>query len=124
MGCVQPYSLRQGEARQPTITVFKPNGSIQNLSGAIIEFQVKPNPGDPDSELLIAKVSPLGITILDQTVGGDTEGQFDIILDPVDTKDIPGGVYTYDVVVVLPGFDRSYVIGPSPFIIVSVVNQA
>ena len=124
MGCVQPYSLHQGEARQPTITVFKPNGKIQNLTGAVIEFQVKPNPGDPDSELLVSKASPLGILILDQTVGGDTEGQCNIVLSPNDTKDIPGGVYTYDVVVILPGFDRSYVINPSPFTIVSVVNQA
>lgn len=124
MGCVQPYSLHQGEARKPTITVFKPDGSIQNLSLAVIEFQVKPCPGDLDSELLVSKISPLGILILDQTVGGDTEGQCKILLDPVDTKDIPGGVYTYDVVVVLPGFDRSYVVNPSPFTIVSVVNQA
>lgn len=124
MGCTQPYSIHQGEARQPTVTVFKPDGNIQNLSGAIVEYQVKPNVGDPDTELLIGKVSPIGITILDQTVGGDTEGQLKITLDPADTRNIAPGVYYYDVVVILPGFDRSYIVNPSPFIVLSVVNQA
>lgn len=124
MACAQPYSLHQGESRKPTVTVFTPEGDIQNLAAGVVEFQVKPKVGDPDSELLIAKVSPAGIIILDQTVGGDTEGQFQICLESADTADIPPGIYSYDVVVILPGFDRSYVISPSPFIIMGVVNQA
>ena len=93
-------------------------------AGGVVEFQVKPKVGDPDSALLLAKVSPFGIIILDQTVGGDTEGQLQICLEVADTKDIPIGTYFYDVVLVLPGFDRSYIISPSPFSILDVVNQA
>jgi len=123
MSCAIPYTIRQGEARKPRYTAFTEDGEIQNLSGALIEMQVKPQPGDPDSELLINKVSPLGIIILDQTVGGDTEGQFEVCLDPQDTAGIAPGYYFYDIVLILPGFDRSYGVLPSPFVIASVVNQ-
>ncbi len=125
MECSQPYSLFQGETRKPLFTATKPNGDIQNLAGAVIECQVKPKIGDPDSELLISKLSPAaGIIILDQTVGGDTEGQFLVCFDTADTVGIDPGVYAWDVVIVLDGTARSYAVNPSPFIIKSVVNPA
>ena len=122
--CPMPYCIKQGETRRPLFTVFTIAGDIQNLTGAIVELQVKPNVGDPDSELVISKVSPLSIEILDQTIGGDTEGQFVIQWNPADTVDVPGGQYAWDVVVYLPGGERSYVIDPSPFTVRAVVNQA
>lgn len=119
-----PYCIKQGETRRPLFTVFTINGDIQNLTNAIVELQVKPNIGDPDTELILSKVSPLSIEILDQTVGSDTEGQFVVQWDPADTVNIAAGQYAWDVVVFLPGGERSYAIDPSPFTVLGVVNQA
>lgn len=125
MGCPQPYKIHQGEAKTSTFTVYKTDGSVLNLLAASIELQVKPAPGDDDTTLLISKVSPVGITILDQTVGSDTEGQFQVTFYSADTVSIGGGVYFYDVVLVqAPDYPRSYIVGSAPFTIVTVVNGA
>lgn len=119
MSCTQPYTLRQGETRKPTVTVFDVNGDLQDLTGATIEFQVKPKPGDDDTLAVITKTSPTGITISDQTTN---KGQLVINIDSSDTATLAGGVFFYDVVAILSGGDRSVVIPPSPFIVVTVVN--
>ena len=123
--CSQPYSLFQGESKLITLTVLKKDGTAQNLTGATVEFQVKPKAGDADTALVIDKSSATaGITILDQTVGADTEGQAEIAIDPSDTSGQDAGQYEYDIVVILSGGARYYVVPPSPFIILDVVNLA
>lgn len=120
----KPFEIWQGQTKNTTITVYKEDGTVQNLVGATIELEVKPNVGDLDPLLVVGKYTGSGITHLDQTVGADTEGQAVIAWVPADTAGVTPKQYTYDIVVILPDTTRFYVVAPSPFFIHAVVNQA
>lgn len=123
--CAIPYSLFQGATKVITLTVLQADGDPQNLTGITgIEYQVKPAAGDADTELILSKSVGSGITILDQTVGSDTEGQAEITLVSSDTSPVTPGKYEYDIVVILADGSRHYVVPPSPWFLHAVVNQA
>ena len=117
-----PLDILKGESRTFRTTIRDSTGALVDLSTATaIEFQVKDADGDSDPPL-ISKSIGSGITL----VGGGTGGQFDIALDPSDTSSSPDlaiKTFRYDVVVVLSTGARHYVIPPSDFTVVAVVNQ-
>lgn len=111
----------RGETREYVITVTS-DGEAQDLTAATaIELQVKALPGSADPPLASLSLAD-GITLRPQT--GDTLGQADIVF-PVawlTTASTPAGTYYFDIVVVLPGPIRRYVVKPRKVVIRDVVN--
>ncbi len=95
------FAFRRGEDVTIRFTAFQAGGDIEDLSqrfdltGATIEFKQKLNAVDTAAE--ITKTVGSGITILTQTVGAATRGQFDLLLDKADTASLPVGRHVYDV---------------------------
>jgi hypothetical protein len=121
MGLVQGQIVLKGESRTFRLTVTqRSDGTRVDLTGTTLEFQVKVKVGDGDPPL-IAKAIGTGVTLLNQTMAA-TKGQADIALSPSDTATLAAGVYAYDVVLVLLGGERHYVVPPSEFVVRAVVN--
>lgn len=105
-----------------TLTVYDADDEVQDLTGATVTLQVKRQPGDLYTALIEKTTTgDAGITIEDQT-DPTTTGKCTIEFEPADTADMTAGWYYYDVVVTLDGV-KTYVITPSKFRILDVVNS-
>ena len=122
----QPRSMFKGEDRTYTLTVVDVNGDRVDITGFVIEFEVKPAAGDPDAPT-IAKSIGSGITIApnqDLPEDGGNRGEATIEIDPSDTNGLTAQIYKYDVIVEDGSSERFVVIPPSDFDLREVVNIA
>jgi len=114
---IGPMTIYAGDSATYRLTVTDDADARVDLTGAAIEFQVKPTLGGADPPA-IAKAVASGITLLAQS--GDTLGQADITISSVDSNLTPK-LYWLDVVVMLSG-GRAHVIAPREYTIAPVVN--
>lgn len=64
------YFVTKGQTAKIESTVFTDDGlTAANLTGASIQFMLKKNPADPDSQALLTKNVGSGITITNATAG-------------------------------------------------------
>lgn len=115
---IGPMLVYAGDSATYRLTVTDDADARVNLTGAVIELQVKGKPGAADPPT-IAKATDSGITLLDQAAP-DTKGQADISFTSSDTAK-PPGLYWLDVVVTLAGA-RTHVVAPREYTIGAVVN--
>lgn len=127
---VQPKYMYHGESKTFRVTTTnESDDSRVDLTGCVIEFQVKPADGDPDPPTISKRYPGYddggaeGIVLLDQGVAA-TRGQFEVYIQSSDTSGLTPAVFRYDVVVVLTTGARHLVVPPSDFDIRAVVNQA
>ncbi len=117
----QPREIFKGEDKTYRLTIFDADLDPVDISGFLVEFEVKVNTGDEDPAVIEKSVGS-GITILAQS--GLTLGQAVIEIDPSDTSGITALIYKYDVVTIDTTGERHVVIPPSNFVVKEVVNIA
>lgn len=130
MAIPQPIDIFVGEAKTWLITITnRSNGDRFNLSAFFVvpnqlEFQVKLNDGDADPALISIGSFDSEFAILDQTIGGATEGQAKLTIPTVRTLlPFPGaGFYRWSLVMIQSGGIREVLIPPSDFTVNAVVN--
>lgn len=128
-----PLRIWRGQSRVFRMTVFdvdadEPTSQLADFDS--IEFQVKRATGDADPAL-IAKTIGAGIELLAQS--GDTLGQLEVTIDPIDTAGDPDamptpttglveGVYKYDLWGIIG--ERRYLLArPADFVVEDPVND-
>lgn len=114
---IGPIEIPRGDSLTLRITVTDDADAPIDITGFVLECQVKPSLGAADPPTIALAVGT-GIVLLAQT--GATLGQADITFTSVQT-DIADGLYWLDVVTVSGGV-RTHVIRPRAFVVGAVVN--
>ena len=106
----QRIEIVRGTTNTLNITIVDANGAPYNLgSGEKVVFGIKEKP--EHKEVVFAKVGEIVY-----------EGLYKVVLEPVDTENLPSGNYYYDVAIE-SGEAFFNVIEPSPFIVVANITS-
>jgi len=93
------------------VTVYKADGTRQDISGWALSWLVKRGHGEPDAAALITKTtagSPAEITIVD-----GPQGELEFLAEAADTRDLPGGRYVHELKLVDAGEESVLMYGPA-----------
>src|ERR1041385_7741856 len=108
MSCVDTLRVVRGTSHSYGLSFDDEDGDPKDLTDYVIYFRVKKILGDDTDPVLIAKDSTDDTQIFILPQVDATLGQATLYLMPDDTKDIPVGVYNYEVRSVAPdGFVES-----------------